>query len=489
MTLVATNFLPVVKQPALVSRFMFGAGTTLGGSKQAQGDLVLANDDGALDFLIPYGFDARRVVVRRAQRVDGALPTYPSGWETLLTHTMEQAEATQKALTIRLRDQQYLASVPLQTRVYGGTNALPAGLDGVSDIAGTPIPIVYGAPKNVTPVCVNTAKLIYQVADVAIADVTAVADKGVPLAPGGSYASLAELQNDAFAPAAGFFKVCYDLEGTYIRLGSSPQGQVTCDPVEGATLADRTAAQVYQRLLVDRANVPPSRILASDLTTLDAANGAELGFYARDAMEVAPVLDQVAGSVGAWWGVSRLGDFRLKRVIQPASPAVLTLTQDNVAGLERIPVEDEGRGIPAWRVNVRYAKNWTVQSPSALVAAGGPLTQARINALGQEWQNSVVEDAVVKDRHPLSPELTIDTLLTTQSDADAEADRLLTLRSVHRDRLQGAIPLDDVTLLADIGDDVLLTHPRFNLAGGRYCVLTGIEPDPVKRQITVTMWG
>lgn len=173
---------PRVLQPAGMTRTLFAARTTQGRSTVGFGDLVLQNDDGALDGLLAYGFDGRSIMIRRGL-VDAA---YPGGFTTDLVATMAGApEITQQTVTVKLRDRQAELALPLQLTKYLGDNALPAGLEGVAgDLKGKPKPICLGSAQNVSPPCVNTSKLIYQVHDGAVASVPAVYDKGVALGAG-----------------------------------------------------------------------------------------------------------------------------------------------------------------------------------------------------------------------------------------------------------------------------------------------------------------
>ncbi len=155
-----TYYEPRVIQPGTIKQSMFDDGTTGGASKTGYGEIVLSNPDGELDGVLDYGLDGQQVVVRAGQ--PGA--PYPSGFATVLTGTMEQPVGGDK-LSIRIRDRQAELNVPIQPEKYLGNNALPLGLEGVDDLKGKPKPLLFGSRKNITPVLVNTSKLIYQVND------------------------------------------------------------------------------------------------------------------------------------------------------------------------------------------------------------------------------------------------------------------------------------------------------------------------------------
>src|SRR5574340_223539 len=127
-----------------------------------------------------------------------------------------------KEIAIRIKNRQLELNTPIQTTKYAGTNSLPDGLEGVSDIQGKSKPLLFGQCKNITPVLVNTSRLIYQVNDGAIITTNAaVYDNGVALTKGADYASQADMETNA--PAAGAFRLW--LAGGYFRLGSTPAGQ------------------------------------------------------------------------------------------------------------------------------------------------------------------------------------------------------------------------------------------------------------------------
>src|SRR5690606_22490830 len=63
-----------------------------------------------------------------------------------------------------------------------------------------------------------------------------------------------------------------------------------------------------------------------------------------------------------------------------------------------------------------------------------PLTDDFRAFAGEEWRKAIAEDETVKVAHLLSPELTFDTYLIHEADAQAEAERRLALYGVQRER-------------------------------------------------------
>lgn len=472
-------------QPISVTRSIFAPGTTQGQSKVGYGDLVLANPDGELDALLPLAFDGRPIRVLRGELSAATLADFTP----VFVGTMEQAEFSVDTITIKLRDAQAPLNLPLQTVRYGGTNVLPAGLDGVAgDLAGKPKPLLFGRIFNATPAAVNTARLIYQLHDGALASVDEVYDRGAPLTYGGAYASLVDLQNDALEPAESEYKVY--LAGGYLRLGSSPDGTITCDATEGATVADRTAAQLYARVL-DRAGIASGDIASADLVAADAVADGECGIYLDSDITTASVCDQIAATIGAWWGVSAAGTFRFVQLVRPMGDAVRTFTANDLIGAPvRQSLADPERGVPAYRVTARYERNYTVQTSDV----AGAVDDARRAVLAQPWREAVASDASVLAVHVLAVPLTIDTLFANVADAEVEAARVLALRSIQRHRFEIMVQLMRDTVELDLGDVIGLAHPRYGLTvfgddvGQRFTVI-GVLPDARAGTLRLTLWG
>ena len=342
---------PRIKNPWNFQQTLFLKDSTSGDSTSGFGVVELINNDGGLDTFTTYGFDGRPIVLRKII----------AGVATLLMSCgMEQPTTTWDTVSIRIKDKQILFNVPIQPTKYGGTNVLPDGVDGTDDIKGKPKPLLLGQVSNATPFCVNTSRLIYQGHESALQDITAVYDKGVSLARGTDYSSAADMQ--ANQPAPGEYRAY--LAGGMFRLGSSPAGQITFDAIEGATAADRTAAQIAKRIAL-RA-LPSAEISAADVTALDTANSAVVGIYINSESTIQAALNEVLDSVGAAFTFDSAGVLRMTRIVAPAGSPVATYGTSEVLNIERKPTNDEGRGVPPYKVNLGYGKNNTVQNANQL---------------------------------------------------------------------------------------------------------------------------
>ena len=477
-------YLPRIQQPALLRRDCFDRGTTGGASKVAYGELVLANPDGELDYLLEWGFAGRAVEIVIGTVEPWGLPQFA----TVLKGTLAVPSLNEKALTFRLRDRQAELDKPLQPVKFGGTNTLPAGLDGVEgDLKGKDKPKVFGKAWQVPVPCVNTSRQIYQLADGLLTSAT-LYHRGEVLTAGAAYASQADME--ANAPAAGQVRLWLAAGGSYARLGTAAYGAVTADLVQGAAAGNRTVAQLCQQIITGPGGVVGADVSTADLTALDAENSAEVGVAGSDGMTCAQALDLLTNSVGAWWGVDRLGTFRVARLDVPSGTPVAELDASNILKLDRMDPgagssSGDAAGIPAWRVTVRYQHYDQTQADVA-----GAVPDATKAALKQEWRTVVAEDATVKTLHPLAVELTFDTRLASAAAATAEAARLLGIYKVRRDRFECRVAVDATLAAAvDLGGVVRVTHPRFLLSAGKLLRVIGLRPDLARNRLDLTLWG
>lgn len=472
-----------VKQPGNTQRMVFDKGTTFGASKTAYGEAVLVNNDGALDYLLSYGFAGFKIAITRGVMLPNqSTPT----WSTVLVGTMDSVDFSWSEVSIKVRDRQQEMSLPIQTSRYGGTNSLPNGLDGVAtDLKGNGRPILYGKVFNFTPPQVNTTRLIYEVSDGIIQSIDAVYDRGTALTAGAVYTSQSDMETNV--PSAGQYRVWLNAAGSYFRIGSAPVGTITVDASQGATTANRTVAQLLKQIMLKGA-VDLADINTTDITALDVAASYETGYWVTDSgsTTVATVLDAISNSVGAWWGVDRLGKFCMGQIVSPVSGnAIGTITSVDIIKIDRTRSADQGGGVPAWQVKLNYAKMFVVQTD---LAASVPAVYKSDRSA--EWRTIVTNDAAIKTQWPKAVEIEFSTYLTSAADASAEATRRLNIYKVRRDTVTAKVKLtDNLAAIIDLGATILVQVSRFGMSAGKPYLVTGIRTDLRNNTFDLTLWG
>ncbi|ALP62825.1 hypothetical protein [Paraburkholderia caribensis] len=454
-------FEPAIKTAPSLERVLFDQAGTYGATKVTAGDVLLVNEDGALDYLLTdYAFDGRRFTVRM-----GDVGQPYAAWLVVMTGTLSDVAAQDTSVALVIQDRLAdLAIVDWPT--YAGNNVAPNGLEGTAnDLKDQPKPRLYGAALNITPKAVNTSKLIYQVSDQTCA-ITAAYDNGAALTRGADYTSTNDMQ--ANAPAAGQFR-CYS---GYLRLGSSPVGTVTCDASSPAT----HAADLLVAIARD-AGVPQADILQADVDALNTLSGAPVGVWTDSTETPQALMDFIAGSVGAWYGFDRLSRLRMGRVDAPTGVPAVAWGRD-----VQETVQPSSAGVPAWSVSVSYARNYTVQSNVA-----GSAGVDRAAFLAQEYRTAAATDDTVKIAWPHAQALTFETGLVNAVDAQAEAQRRLDLYKARRMTLDVDVPVTELGTV-DLGDLAAIDTPRYSLTG-RLLRVIGINSGFASGKAALVLWG
>ncbi|MEO0496885.1 MAG: hypothetical protein AAF141_05875 [Pseudomonadota bacterium] len=467
-----THFKPVLKNPGNFERRLFARSTTQGRSDVGFGEIVLDNTNGSLDFLIDYAFDGRAC---RLYRWDDT--GLFSSRELIITGTVEQPDFSETEITLLFRDRlAELNDTQLTQEVYAGaTTSTGNSAEGrPEDIQGQPKPVGFGVLLSVPAVPVNVFDLLYQPTSRPMASVQAVRDAGVALTATSNYADIPALRAASLSP--GQYATCFSLG--LIRLGGSPSGVIAVD----FTTLDTTAADIVDAMLLYAGFGGLSVVSRIDL---NAINAAPCGIWVNGTDSVLRAATTVLNSIGAYLTVNRSGQFIAGRLDLPTgTPQATWRDYEYLRGVERVRTGDQGQGVPAKAVTVRYARRWSNEAADSFA---GSLSAEDRALLSQEYQSVKEEDATVAVKHLLAPELTFDTLLTNQADAEAEATRRLNIYKARRDRFELSLPARLGPI--DLGDEYGLQLNRYGLENGKSFRLIGLVEDYESETLTAEIWG
>lgn len=389
---------------------------------------------------------------------------------------------------------------PLLVNTYAG-DTISGGLgtaNGDVDLTDQIKQKVWGTVHNVRAVDVNHFELIWQVSDGDVSSIT-VYDGGIALINDGNVGTLLALF--AAAPAGGHYVTCLSL-GLF-RLGITAVGTVTADVVEGATAADRTAAQIATRMLEWFGEMYGETVTISstDVAALDVINPAECGIIVHDTENAIDAIMRVLNSIGAWMlpQSNSTSVFNVGRFDPPSGTAVATYDFDDAIGghPQRVESGDDSKGVPAWKVIVKYDGLDTVQTTGELLGQVTENDPIRVQYLGQEWRQASAEDAGVLDQWPNAPTITVTSRLLAQADAQAEAARLLAIHGVGRDIWRMTVPMSgDPEDDPGVGEVVELTSRGGRMGLGAEpgfgeifrCIGRADDFDQVPL-LTLTLWG
>lgn len=464
-------------------------GSQTGASRQ--GSIILANNGlvGAvgttLDDWIGHAFAGWPVVIRRG--ANPGLP-YPDNYPVIATLIQDSVAISGADMEITVRDR--LAGArdkAVQTQSYTGGNVLPDGNGGVDpwlegtedDLRGKHKPRLLSAARNITPPCVNTSLVIFQVSDDAVT-VTACHDAGASLTEGARHAALDDLRT--INPGAGHWNWYAGPEGTFVRVNFSAEriGAFTCDAQAGDTDVHRTVSAIVAALLTGPGEMSAADLVASSFSALAVAAPAPVdAWVGTERAVIGEVIDALLPAVGGWLLPNASGQMDVGQYQGVGSPTGAS-TQYQVHGDPAVTLPS-----PVWRVVVEYARNWTVQTEGL----PGAVTEARRAWLAKEYrQTAPAENAAILASHPGAIDLTVRTMLRDRADADALRDATLALFSAPAMVLSLQVPEPRAAAIP-IGSTVTLRLDRFGLADGRDFVVVGEDIDLADEMVTLTLRG
>lgn len=473
---------PRLMQPATLSRSI-NAGDFGGRQSISYGETLLANTDGELDYLIDDFFDGRELRLYYGREED-----VRERFVLVLRAQIAAVAVEIRRVSIRLRDRAVTLDKPFSTAKYGGTNVLPAGVDGTADdIKDQAKPRIFGRIALMEPVMVNTSLLIYQVNN-GYADVANVFDGGAYLAREDTdYNSEADITTEDNQPRPGYYKVWS--EGGLIRLGSRPFSTLSVSCAASWNAAEITAAAILRDVIEQAYRTDSSMPTGAadwhhfDLAKLDEDNAASLGVLVNADETTLSLLDRICVTVGAYWGFDALGKLRVLRLEEPAATADLEVDPWETIEAEREP---EGQ-LPYWRVTLQADANYAVQDKTGLA---GVVPADRAAWFANAYRDSKAEDTAIQSTRLLAEEVTSETLFNGISAAKAEAERRLALFGVRRDVVTLTIPQPYFYGDAlDLGKTVKFTANRLGYDLGKNFLVIGINIDYGNDRADLILWG
>jgi hypothetical protein len=338
-----------------------------------------------------------------------------------------------------------------------------------------------GALRNVTPALANFSKEAYALRfdkdgnPLASTSLTALRNGGAPYTLSGTdHAN----QTALFAATVTSGQADTCLAESLLRTSGSVTAGLTAD-VTIASAADATAAQIAVDILAEHGFT----IDSASVTALDTANNAVCGLYVDQPTTVLEAAQAVLESIGGYLIATKDGTFKVGRFEAPSGTvrkAITDVLDDGPARLDLVPTDDGNTGIPAYKVVVNYAPNFTVQDADALA---GSVSADDRQKWGAPWLKVTAEDSSVRTQHPEARTIELDTFLVREADAAAEATRRLAFLKSTLIRLRLPLPArqavwdsDGATPL-DIGDRVTVELDRFGLSAATDFVVIGLEDD------------
>lgn len=461
------SYLPLTTNPFQLDVSILN-GEIFGGGVPSFGAIRLLNGDGELEELMDYYWSGRDVSV-----FVGGVDFERSQFEALFQGYCTQPEFTEDEIIINISDKTLILETEFTQSIYEGTGDLEGG----DDIEGVVKPILYGECKNVAPVLIDAANLIYQLHDGSMEGVTAVYDRGVEITAEGDVADIT-----AASVSAGHYKT--QLSGGYIKLGSSPDGLITCDAKgDNAGGYVDNAGAIISRIVKTKLgvrNFSSNDIDQGAFNNLDAIITGSIGYNINSITNAKRIIDDILTGLQCYWTFTRQGVLTAGVIDEP-SIATTTITEEDIVDNS---IEVTKVIPPSWRISMGYGFSWITQTADDLASA---TTTAHQTFVSESYRSIVSETRNVRTLSPLSSERLFISFLVNQSDALNEVERLGRIYKTQR-KIYKVVVLG-VLFRTFIGSVIELKINRFGLSEGKNFIITAMSEDAESGQTTLELWG
>ncbi len=463
-----TSYLPILTGGAT-----FTESITLDGSlSMSFGDLEISNTNGDYDTWLD---STKHIWVNKPIQVYYGDPFVQSAdLATIHSTTFEKVfdgliadvdTKSRTSLNIKVRDKLERLNTPLTENKIGTYGTWAQGQTNQDTIK----QIVFGEVHNITPVLIDPSTLEYLINDGNTESLIELRDNGVPVTPGTT-----DLVN-------GKFTLAYPSSG---QLTVSVQGVKNTVAVSTGTYVPGTygnlVAKIIALIVTQYGNID-NRLALSDIdftnfNTFNTANTQPVGYAVLDRENVLNVCNILANSVGAQIYFTRLGKLQLLQLgVYTPDTSVSIGTSDIL--FHTLEISNRSTVVAATKLG--YCKNWTVQA--GLVT---DIPMAHKEMFATEWYTTTTTDTAVKATYKLNSDpVQKDTTLLKGTDASTEATRLNNYFKVPRTvyKFTGTSRL----LSLKLGQQIVLTHPRFGLSAGKSGQVITLSPNWLNSTIDI----
>lgn len=440
---------------------LFGKSDILTGQgTSAFGIIRILIGDGLNDDMLAYEWDGRSITL-----LMGAQGFDLSEFQPVFIGTAQDIEFDDSYMSIVLRDKAELLRKPAQQAVYAGTG----GLEGGSNLAGVRKPLAFGKVRNIEPVLVDRANLVYQWHHESVEAVAAVYDGALALTFAGDVADIT-----ATTVSAGSYKT--QLSGGYIKLGAEPSKRCTLDGSgdnSGGSYVS-TAADIIEHLIADHSVLSAAELNLASFAACNVANSSELGWYGAD-INVSDLISQLMFSIGGSWVFDRIGQLTLD--IFDITTAVGHIDETDIVSIKRKRAQ-----LPTWKRQLAYQRAWTVQQQDEVLAGA---TDAMKDFVSHQYRYATDEDATILDRRKLAGEIVLDTLLESATAAATEAARQQAIFGADTDPYDVIAKRQQFKYRA--GQTITVNYGRFGFP--KDMVILGVVENTRDRLTTLRLFG
>lgn len=437
-------------------------------SQSTDGYVEIANDDGAFDYL-PAAMTADGLDI---SIYHGPRRGYFDDFSLRIRAQGRSFDGTDTRVRLQLRNDDSVVAKPIASSYYTGEGLL----DGDLDIAGLPIPSVFGVCNNVSLVRLNKANEVWQIAQGPLQSINAAYDGGLPLTFTADYPTLAALIAAPLAAGQYATSTAFGL----VRFYEPPAFRYTADVsgfvFEGEWLS--SMAQIAEYLLRFRAGLLANAI---DRAAIFSIGAVEAGYFTGTAdLLVSDFLGEAARSIIGFHGLGRDGRYRLKRVFAPSTYALPQAIP--VAGVSIRPEHFET--YVRSEQEVRYDRNWTVMTDQEI--APGVTEERRAWLKSQGRSITIANGSAAAFYKTAAPGEAISTIVTSQAWATEIGKEAI--KMVGTEQSFYSVELGRRGYGLDGGDPVAFASDRYG-ATGTVWIVREIQERSDGEKFTVKVFG
>lgn len=387
--------------------------------------------------------------------------------------------SSRESLNIKVRDKLERLNEPLTDNKIGTYGTWSGGQTNQDSIK----PVIFGEVFNISPMLIDPSKLEYMFNENSTQLLIEIRDNGAPV-----YTDATVYSNLAARPSAavvdlitGKFTLMKPSIGTVTASVQGVKNSINLDtgaPVSG-TYVNNIANLIA--LIVTQYGPTANRLTALDidLTNFKAfslANTQAVGLAILDRVNLLNACQEILASVSAQLFMNRTGLLQLLQLGIYTLDTPVNITDRNIL---HHSLQISSKTSVTAANTVGYCRNYTPQT--ALVNS---LPSAHNVMYKDEWYSNTITDLSVQSLYKLdvSP-IQKDTALIYEADATALAVRLNNYFKVPK--VVYSFTGTSALLSLKLGQQVTLTHNRFNLNSGKTGQVISLSPDWMAGTINV----
>jgi hypothetical protein len=427
-----------------------------GQTESGFGEINIDNTDHSLDAWIDYDFGGRELLILWG---DPAWTLDDFMVKPLIKGRTAKFSFEGNQIVIAAADKSELLNRPVSEALVTQPT-----YPNVAATVGQNLPLTYGRPSQIEPICIDSTNKIYQ------------------WSQGASDSSLAPTVYDsgvAISPSA------INYSNSTVTVSGTPEGKITADAngVDGTTYLT-TVADIVKDLVTNQGDSarrlnPSTEIDATSFSQMNTDVPYAIATYITEKQNLLDELDWLLLPLGCFWFFD--GDvMHLGRIEDPSGATSL----GNLDGTVITDINVSPLNTKRWRTRLGYLKNWSVSDENALAAS---LSVEVKQGLSTEYRIAVAENTSVKTNSLNAIDADIlNTAIVNKTDAETEAARQQAILEQQCYAVELELIAAPLTMLP--GQVWTVYDQDYGFSSGRKVQILELEKDLLENTMTLKGW-